>query len=140
MEPRESVQREAPTSRGRVLAGRKASVGRHRSDGAAKPHGPKFTGKEAGLGDEYIYSYTEGPQAGNQYRKTTDEIIRYVGGKYKSNPEDVVASLRELEKPKHEVDLTTAPARTAGVPSTEYEIWSTRLRPPLDEPGSSSPT
>ena len=41
------------------------------------PRPKKFTGKEEGLGDEYVYQHTNGRDATDQYARTTEELIRY---------------------------------------------------------------
>jgi hypothetical protein len=47
----------------------------------------KFTGKEEGLGDGFVYQHTDGREASDQYASTTEEIIRYVATKYKMGSE-----------------------------------------------------
>jgi hypothetical protein len=37
----------------------------------------KFTGKEEDLGDKFVYQYTDGWEATDQYARTTEEIVRY---------------------------------------------------------------
>ena len=61
---------------------------------APKPHVPKFKGNKEALGDEYVYDMTKGREAGNQYTKTSEAIIRYTSNKYK-NGGDVERSLDE---------------------------------------------
>jgi hypothetical protein len=62
---------------------------RGRSNGSSQdaPQRPSlnlrhFTGKEAGLGDKYVYQYTDGREASDQYSATTEEIIRYSSSKF----------------------------------------------------------
>uniref|UniRef100_A0A6U5LIK2 Uncharacterized protein n=1 Tax=Grammatophora oceanica TaxID=210454 RepID=A0A6U5LIK2_9STRA len=99
----------------------------NRSKAPSAPATPKFTGKEAGLGEEFVYSLTEGPQAGNQYRKTTDEIIRYCGVKYVGKGgEDVVVSLRAMKKETFTVDKTKAPDKTKD--EIGYDLWYVKAK------------
>jgi hypothetical protein len=56
-----------------------------------------FVGREADLGSEYVYAYTDGRNASDQYTRTTEEIIRYASVKY-SNGGDVERSLSSGKK------------------------------------------
>jgi hypothetical protein len=65
---------------------------RGRSTGSSQdrqqaPQLKKFTGKEEGLGDEFVYQHTDGREASDQYASTTEEIIRYAATRFKMGSE-----------------------------------------------------
>lgn len=92
-------------------------------DTPRRPQPVKFTGKEDGLGDEFIYQLTSGRDATDQYARTTEEIIRYSSTKYK-NGADVERSLSDEQRL-----VITTPAEPAAVgqppriPETQMAIW-----------------
>jgi hypothetical protein len=98
-----------------------------------KPQPKKFTGKEEGLGDEYVYQYTDGSEATDQYTTTTEEIIRYASTKYKHGA-DVERSL--ADGMMLAITIPTAPATTGdgttgtptGAPETEMVVWKMRVQ------------
>ena len=92
-------------------------------DTPRRPQPVKFTGKEDGLGDEFIYQLTSGRDATDQYARTTEEIIRYSSTKYK-NGADVERSLSDEQRL-----VIPTPAEPAAVgqppriPETQMAIW-----------------
>ncbi len=68
--------------------GRGGNRGRFSGRGRDAPRPPpqvrRFTGKEDGLGDEYVYEHTDGREASDQYAVTTEELTRYTSTKYKT--------------------------------------------------------
>jgi hypothetical protein len=87
-----------------------------------KPQPKKFTGKEDGLGEEYyVYQYTNGREAMDQYTKTTEEIIRYVSTKYKhgAGVERSLADGAILV-----IGIPTAPTPV----ETEMVVWKMRVQ------------
>jgi len=75
-----------------------------------KPVSKTFTGKEEGLGAEYVYQLTLGTEASVQYARTTTKIIRYMSTKYKSGG-DVERSLTDGVR----LDIQ--------VPLAQLELW-----------------
>ena len=97
-----------------------------------KPPPKKFEGKEDGLGEEYVYEYTSGREATDQYTKTTEEIIRYSSTKYKHGA-DVERSLADGMKIVIVMPATpTAVGGTAEnpgvVPDTDMMVWKMRVQ------------
>jgi hypothetical protein len=82
----------------------------------------KFVGKEDNLGDEYVYEYTVGREASDQYISTTEEIVRYWSTKLK-NGGDVERSLSSGTRLV--IALVTAPVGvgTAAPVDTEVMVY-----------------
>mmetsp|Transcript_10500 Transcript_10500/g.17381 ORF Transcript_10500/g.17381 Transcript_10500/m.17381 type:complete len:245 (-) Transcript_10500:48-782(-) len=86
----------------------------------------KFSGKEEGLGDEFVYQHTEGRDATDQYTRTTEEIICYSSTKYKFGA-DVERSLSQGSKLN--INVPTAPALVSGVmPAVEMMVWKMKVQ------------
>jgi hypothetical protein len=93
-----------------------------------QPPVKKFVGKEEGLGDEFVYHYTDGREATDQYARTTEEIVRYVSTKYKHGA-DVERSLADgvrliVVMPPPPVGVGTPPT----VPETNMIVWKMRVQ------------
>jgi hypothetical protein len=93
-----------------------------------QPPAKKFTGKEEGLGDEFIYQFTDGWEATDQYARMTKEIVRYVSTKYKHGA-DVEISLVDgakliINMPPPPVEVGTPPS----VPETNMIVWEMRVQ------------
>jgi hypothetical protein len=75
----------------------RSGQGPNKSSTAGRPAAKKFTGKEDGLGDEFVYFYTSGREATDQFARTSEEVTRYCSTKYKSGA-DVSRSLDDGTK------------------------------------------
>jgi hypothetical protein len=96
------------------------------------PQPKKFTGKEEGLGDEYVYQHTEGRDATDQYSRTTEEIIRHTSTKYK-NGRDVERSLSDgvaivFPMPPAPAAVAEADGVPPRVPEADMMVWKMKVQ------------
>ena len=97
-----------------------------------RPQPKRFTGKEDGLGDQFVYQHTEGRDTTDQHAKTTEEIIRYSSTKHK-NGGDMERSLADGAMRTFAVPTAPTAVPPDRAPEGDMMTWKMRAQSSLQK-------